>query len=215
MASKWPADEMDRGRQSLATHTQNGCQTGMRRGGVRMRRLLFPTLTLGSCPGAHCPLTGLSGGLARGWLSGWPVLAVPTRCTLLQVRSGWTKLNLQLCSYVAHVCMSAHTPDLGTLSKPQNQAFWSRPELTRRLSQTFFPLFIYLHLRQRARHRATRLLRDDSAKACGFLPSPWRTLKCPCRQKSSSGTVSPPTIPPSPPARDGDRMTHQARDADG
>lgn len=116
----------------------------------------------------------------------------------LQVRSSQTKLNLQLCSYLLH------TPDLGTLpTTPQNKttprqhptrAFFALPPVPSRNLPFFFSLSLFL--RHRARRRAIRLLRDDSAKACGFLPSPWRTLRCPWRQRSSSGTVSPPTNSP-------------------
>lgn len=150
-----------------------------------MRRLLFPTL--GSCPVPTdwtCRWAGCQAG--RCWRSH----ALPR----LQVRSSQTKLNLQLCSSYL-----LHTPDLGTFPTPPEQnnpqthptrAFFALPPVP---SQNPPFSFLSLFLRHRARRRATRLLRDDSAKARGFLPSSWRTLKCPWRQKSSSGTVSPPS----------------------
>lgn len=138
---------------------------------------------------ARCPLTGLAGGLAvrLGGVGG------PTRCPRLQVRSSQTKL---ISNFVLRILV--HTPDLGTfptpprtkqppdISNPGIHCAATSPEPKPALFRTS------LFLRNRARRRATRLLRDDSAKARGFLPSPWRTLKCPWRQKSSSGTVSPP-----------------------
>lgn len=100
MASKWPAHEMARERQSLATHTQNGCQTGIasRRGPYATTPFPHTWLLRG------CPLTGLAGGLAVRLGRCWRSHALPR----LQVRSSQTKLNLQLCSYLLQ------TPDLGT-----------------------------------------------------------------------------------------------------